>query len=239
MRSTAMPLDYGTELEAQIAICGKRFVADTSGALFWPAESMLIIADLHLEKGTSGARNGAFLPPYDTRETLMTLAQVIDRYEPERVIALGDSLHDRHAGARLAPECLEVISIMAEGRHWRWITGNHDPVIPSILGGEVSSEVTVAGLTFRHEPAPGRVTHEIAGHMHPAARLSSHGQAIRRPCFVSNGLRLVLPAFGVYAGGLNILDEAFGTIFAGDGLKVWMLGQDRVYAVASRQLRTE
>ncbi|KAB2850189.1 MAG: ligase-associated DNA damage response endonuclease PdeM [Hyphomicrobiaceae bacterium] len=239
MATATMSRDLDTELEAQIAICGKRFVADRSGALYWPAESTLIVADLHLEKGTSGARNGTFLPPYDTRETLMALAQAIDRYEPARVVALGDSLHDRRAASRIAPECLEVIAIMAEGRHWHWITGNHDPAVPTMLGGEVSAGLTLAGMTLRHEPSAGRITHEIAGHLHPAARLSSHGQAIRRPCFVSNGLRLVLPAFGVYAGGLNVLDAAFEPVFAGDGLKIWMLGQDRVYAVASRRLRTE
>jgi hypothetical protein len=169
----------------------------------------------------------------------MTLAQAIDRYEPSRVAALGDSLHDPRAGSRIAPECLEVISIMAEGRRWHWITGNHDPFLPALLGGEVSDELTISGVTLRHEPSAGRITHEIAGHLHPAARLSSHGQAIRRPCFVSNGLRLVMPAFGVYAGGLNVLDAAFEPVFAEDGLKIWMLGQDRVYAIASRQLRPE
>jgi len=73
-----------------VALCGKQLIADNSGALYWPGEATLLVADLHLEKGSAHAERGSFLPPYDTRQTLMRLAEVIDRYEPARVIALGD-----------------------------------------------------------------------------------------------------------------------------------------------------
>ena len=220
-----------------IVVCGRAFIADSSGALYWPDEQTLIVADLHLEKGSSAARRGTMLPPYDTHATLMKLAEAIDRYDPARVVALGDSLHDGGAAARNGADNLAAISIMQENREFLWIAGNHDPVIPKLLGGRPAPELVIGGLHLRHEPFAGPATHEISAHLHPAARLATHGTAIRRPCFVSNGRRLVMPAFGAFTGGLNVLDEAFAPVFGSDGLQVWMLGHDGAYPVAARRLR--
>jgi DNA ligase-associated metallophosphoesterase len=232
-------LDAGEFNDQPISICGKSFRADYSGALYWPAEDALIVADLHLEKGSSFARKGIMLPPYDTRETLTRLAEAIDRYQAQTIIALGDSLHDEAGASRLSEEDRESLRILQEDREWIWITGNHDPKISRDLGGHVREDLVVEGLTFRHEPSNGRVTHEIAAHLHPAAKLSLHGYSFRRPCFVANGLRLVMPAFGTYAGGLNILDDAFEPLFGSDGMAVWMLGQEGLYPVAPRLLRPD
>jgi uncharacterized protein len=220
-----------------ITVCGRGFIADNSGALYWPDQQTLIIADLHLEKGSSAARRGTFLPPYDSHATLMKLAETIDRYDPACIVALGDSLHDLDAANRIGADNLAAIAIMQEGRSWYWVAGNHDPQIPKLLGGTPAQELTLGGLILRHEPFLGSATHEIAAHLHPAARLATHGTAIRRPCFVSNGRRLVMPAFGAFTGGLNVLDQAFEPLFGCDGLQVWMLGHDGAYPVAARRLR--
>lgn len=225
--------DFSTQ---DISLCGKVFVADQSGALYWPAARALIVADLHLEKGSAAAARGRMVPPYDTRETLTKLAEALDRTNAETVIALGDNLHDTGACVRIAAGDLEALRILQEDRLWIWLNGNHDPVISDALGGRVLAELQIEGLTFRHKPRAGRVTHEIAGHMHPAARLSMHGHTIRRPCFIGNGRRLVLPAFGTYTGGLNVLDDAFLPLFGTDGFAVWMLGSEGLYPVATRQL---
>ncbi|MDH4980748.1 ligase-associated DNA damage response endonuclease PdeM [Hyphomicrobium sp. D-2] len=225
--------------DQEISICGKLFRADMSGALYWPAENALIVADLHLEKGSSYARRGQLLPPYDTRETLNKLAAAIDRYDAATVIALGDSLHDIDAATRIGIEDLEILQIMQEDREWIWVTGNHDPHITERLGGHVVGDIVVEGITLRHEPHAGHMTHEIAGHLHPAAKISMHGYTLRRPCFVGNGRRLVLPAFGSYAGGLNILAEPFAPLFGLEGMQAWMLGQEGLYPVASRLLRED
>ena len=232
-------LDAGEFNDQPVSICGKAFRADYSGALYWPAEDALIVADLHLEKGSSFAAKGFMLPPYDTRETLTRLAEAMDRFNPQTIIALGDSLHDAAGASRLTPEDRDSLKILQDDREWIWITGNHDPKLARELGGHVLDDLTVEGLTFRHEPSNGRVTHEIAAHLHPAAKLSLHGYSFRRPCFVSNGLRLVMPAFGTYAGGLNILDDAFDPLFGSDGMSVWMLGQEGLYPVAPRLLRPD
>jgi hypothetical protein len=232
-------LDFGEFNDHPVSISGRAFRADYSGALYWPGESALIVADLHLEKGSALAARGTMLPPYDTRATLEKLALAIDRYDPTTVIALGDSFHDSHGPSRLLPEDRETLRMIQEGREWIWVTGNHDPDIPRRLGGNVLGELIVSGLSLRHAPRSGRIGHEIAGHLHPAAKVSIHGCVIRRPCFVGNGLRLVLPAFGTYAGGLNVLDDAFAPLFGNDGMSVWMLGQEGLYPVASRLLKED
>ena len=220
-----------------VSICGKQLVADNSGALYWPGERTLLVADLHLEKGSAyAARGGSMLPPYDTRQTLIRLAEVLDRYEPARVIALGDSVHDAGAVRRMSADDLQILRMMQEDREWIWLTGNHDPDVSPVLGGRSAGELAVGCIVLRHQPANGCITHEIAAHMHPAARLSMYGYSIRRPCFVSNGRRLVMPAFGAFAGGLNVLDDAFQPLFGNGGLAVWMLGQEGLYPVATRFL---
>lgn len=224
-------------IEQPVSICGKAMRAHMSGALYWPAEKALLVADLHLEKGSHFAQRGQMLPPYDTRETLRKLATVIDFYDAATVIALGDSLHDGDALERMDAADRETLAIMQEDREWIWITGNHDGDSAQAIGGTVCDELTVEGITLRHAPAPGARTHELAGHMHPAARIVMHGTALRRPCFVGNGVRLVLPAFGAYTGGLNVLDEAFAPLLGSDGMFVWMLGQEGCYPVATRLLR--
>ena len=220
----------------EISLCGRRLVADMSGAIYWPSERALLVSDLHLEKGSAFAKRGQMLPPYDTRETLQRLAEVIDRFQAETVIALGDSVHDRGAIERISGEDLETLRIFQEHCEWIWITGNHDPEIPHALGGYQTSHITVEEITLKHEPTMGAATHEISGHLHPSAKISRHGHSVRRPCFVGNGMRLVMPAFGAYTGGLNILDNAFAPLFGSQGMSVWMLGHEGLYPVATRLL---
>ncbi len=232
-------LDAGEFDEQMVSVCGKSFLADNSGALYWPAESALIVADLHFEKGSSYARRGLMLPPYDTRETLSRLASTLDRYDPATVVCLGDSFHDDDGAERMSAEDRETLRMLQEDREWIWVTGNHDAGLSDRLGGVVTNEITVEGLTLRHEPVAARITHEIAGHLHPAAKVNLFGHTIRRPCFAGNGRRLVLPAFGAFTGGLNVLDAAFEPLFGDAGISVWLMGQDGLYPVASRLLRED
>ncbi len=232
-------LDVGEFSQQPVSISGLSFLADVSGALYWPAEDILVVADLHLEKGSAFAARGYMLPPYDTAATLERLATTLDAYPASTVICLGDSFHDCRAAERMSAVDRETLSILQEDRDWLWLNGNHDPVIADCFGGRVLHEVTISGITFRHEPSASPVTHEVAGHLHPAARVSFHGHVIRRPCFVGNGKRLVMPAFGTYAGGLNVLDEAFAPLFKDDGLSVLVLGQEGLYPIAARLLKED
>src|SRR5258708_36526786 len=164
-------------------IAGVQLIADLSGALFWEEQSLLVVSDLHLEKGSSFATRGVLLPPYDTVATLGRLATVIARHDPRMVIALGDSFHDRDAHGRLsAPDRATIAALQAQ-RAWSWISGNHAPALPSDLGGVVAADVPLGPIAFRHEPT-GAVG-EIAGHLHPKARVTTRGRSVERRCFAS------------------------------------------------------
>jgi uncharacterized protein len=208
-------------------------VLDPAGAAWWPAERTLVVSDIHFEKGSSLARFGAFLPPYDTRATLKRLAALIDRHAPSRVIALGDSFHDPDAADRLDAEERAMLGTLVRGTDWIWIEGNHDPQPPSWLGGTVTEEVAIGGLVFRHEPSSVPQAGEIAGHLHPCATVTLRGRSLRRRCFAADATRLIMPAFGAYAGGLDVRDEAIAALFEG-AFAAYMLGGRRVYAVAAR-----
>ena len=229
------PDETGTAMQP-IEVGGHAFVADRSGALYWPAERTLVVADLHLEKGSAFAERGRMLPPYDTRETLQRLGEVIGRFQPARVVALGDSLHDRGAETRIDPVDLILLAGARKGREWLWIRGNHDPEIGRAFGGRVLDVVEIAGIRLQHEPSAKSEKPEIAGHLHPAARLVGRGTSVRRPCFVGDGQHLIMPAFGAFTGGLNVLDTAFQPLFDAASLRVWMLGADGVYPVPPAQL---
>jgi hypothetical protein len=203
---------------------------DLSGALWLPVERMLVVADLHLEKGSAFAARGRMLPPYDTQATLARLALAIARFDPRVVVALGDSFHDRGACNRMRADDRAVLSQLQVGRDWLWITGNHDPEIPDDIGGDVANRIEVAGVVLRHEPTGGSGTFEIAGHLHPAAKVRMSGRAIRRRCFAMGRNRCVMPAMGAYAGGLNVRDAAFAPLFQG-GLMAHMLGDSRLYVI--------
>lgn len=216
---------------SKVTIADVTFLADLSGALFWQAQRLLIVSDLHLEKGSSYAKRGVLLPPYDTLATLSRLTAVIARHDPRMVIALGDSFHDRDAHERLSTSNREMLAAMQMRRDWIWISGNHDPALPPDLGGTVANEVAIGPIVFRHEPtgAPG----EIAGHLHPKARVATRGRSMERRCFASDGERAVMPAFGAYAGGLSIRDAAFAKIFRNAGLMAHVLGDSRLHAISA------
>jgi uncharacterized protein len=208
---------------------------DPAGALYWPEQSLLVVADLHLEKGSAYAARRVFLPPYDTAATLARLAVLVAIYHPRYILALGDSFHDSWANTRIQPADREALLRLQSGRDWIWIAGNHDPHISTDLGGKCLDEAEFGGIAFRHEPHAEIIGHEIAGHLHPVARVLGAGGTIRRRCFVSDGHRCIMPAFGAYAGGLNWRDPAFATLFGGDGAFAHVMGRERVYKVSAER----
>lgn len=213
---------------------GEELVADASGALYWPREEALIVADLHLEKGSAFARRGVFLPPYDSRATLQALEKALMRLKPRRVIALGDSFHDRGGAERLAAEERARLRALMAAHDWIWILGNHDPVPPG-LGGTAIAELALGRLALRHEPRTDAGAGEVAGHLHPCATVKGIAGRLRRRCFVTDGRRLILPAFGAYAGGLNVFDAAFAEILSGP-FEAFVLGRRSTYRIAQRHL---
>lgn len=230
------PVANPRPVAGEIRLAGERAVCDPRGALYFPELRLLTVSDLHLEKGAAFARRRVFLPPYDTAATLARLATVIADWRPARVISLGDSFDDVK-GAGLMPEPFrEQLKALMAGREWFWVSGNHDPDPPEGLPGETVRELAIGGLTFRHEPSAAPVQGEVAGHLHPGARIVRRGQSVRRACFASDGRRLVMPAFGAFTGTLNVLDRAYAGLFDWADFRAYMLGARRVYSIAGSAL---
>jgi len=220
---------------AALRLNGADLLADLSGALVWPERRLLAVADLHLEKGSGFASRGQLLPPYDTAQTLAQLAAVIERHEPETVVCLGDSFHDGKAAQRLGQADSERLAGLIGSRRWIWILGNHDPAPPLHLGGAAQAELTLGPLLFRHiataEASPG----EVSGHFHPKAALNWRGRRLGGRCFIGDDRRLILPAFGAYAGGLDVRDPAIAGLF-GQRTRIHILGQNRLHSFLAGQL---
>lgn len=220
---------------SRLRVNGVELTADLSGALFWPNRQTLAVADLHLEKGSAFAERGLLLPPYDTAATLRALAEAIAQHRPTRVICLGDSFHDHRAADRLAPADAERLRRLTAAHDWIWVCGNHDPAPPQDWGGRLEAEMTLGALTFRHQAEARRPAGEVSGHYHPKASMRLRVRRVTGRCFVTDGRRLILPAFGAYTGGLDVLDPAVTGLFP-RGFDVHLLGRDGVYVFPRKAL---
>jgi hypothetical protein len=218
-----------------IALGRHRLAALLSGALWWPGERLLAFADLHFEKGSSYARHGQLLPPYDTRETLLNMTAEIDRLDPAIVVCLGDSFHDLGGWARMHAADAELLAALAHRRRWIWIPGNHDAELPRALPGEISEAYERRGLVLRHRADGGAPAGEVSGHFHPKLSVRVGGRTVVRRCFLEDGRRLVMPAFGAYTGGLDTRDSALHALFP-RGHVAHVLGRTRLYSIASPSL---
>jgi DNA ligase-associated metallophosphoesterase len=197
-----------------LTLAGAALRARATGALWWAAERLLCVADLHLGKAERIARRGgALLPPYETAETLDRLAAEIARLAPAVVVCLGDSFDDDAAAAALDAAHAARLTALAAGRDWVWIAGNHDPG-PLELPGRHLAELRRGPLVFRHAARADAAAGEVSGHWHPKVRLPVGGRAVTRAAFLHDARRLILPAFGAFTGGLRADHPALLALFA-------------------------
>jgi DNA ligase-associated metallophosphoesterase len=179
------------------------------GALFWPAQNTLMVADLHLEKASHHAAHGWPLPPWDTEDTLTRLQTALAKTGARTMIALGDSFHDSAGPARLLTSAQVQLARIAAVADICWITGNHDRETGDGLPGTMHDEMMVGPLVLRHQAAPSDPRPELSGHFHPKLTVRVKGRAIRRRCFLVSPTKLILPAYGSFAGGLDVTSPAF------------------------------
>lgn len=200
---------------AGFCFAGVELVARSDGALWWPDENTLLVADLHLEKSSFLARKGWLLPPHATAETLAGLIDAVEATGTRRLICLGDSFHDQGGPERLRPETRATLQLMTRNLDWWWITGNHDEDAAAILGGRVMREAQLGPLVLRHEADVADATPELSGHFHPKLVIRHRGRHIARRCFAISTTKLILPAFGAFTGGLDVADPALRAALAG------------------------
>lgn len=205
--------DYG------FTFLGHDLTARKDGSLWWPERSILCVSDLHLGKSERIARRaGTLLPPYETQETLWKLETAVAATDPRVVICLGDSFDDLDASRALDAAARKTLAQLQAGRTWIWIEGNHDPG-PVAISGTHQAEHVEKNLVFRHiavealAASDQTICGEVSGHYHPKARLRG---LPARPCFVISNGRIIMPAFGVYTGGLSIHDPALARFVDAD-----------------------
>ncbi|MDG5751676.1 ligase-associated DNA damage response endonuclease PdeM [Qipengyuania sp. XHP0211] len=200
-----------------LSFAGEEWLLTEGRALYWPRENALLVADLHLEKGSFFARHGQMIPPYDSRETLERVALAIRETGARRVITLGDNFHDSDGSTRLEDHACGMLEALTKAVDWVWITGNHDPHMEARCGGTLVEEIELGGVILRHRARQGETRPELSGHYHPRLQLKIRQRMIRRPCAVvsanegANGKpsgRMILPAFGAYTGGMSAADPA-------------------------------
>lgn len=229
-RQAPTPADAG-----DINLGGHVMQAMPSGVLWWPERAILVVADLHLGRAERMAREGgALLPPYETTETLDRLDAEVNRLKPRLIVSLGDSFDDLAAAGNLDEDVTARIDRLAAGRRLIWIAGNHDPG-PVALPGSHLDQAVIGGVALRHIADPLKPGAEISGHYHPKARVQVKGRRIARRCFLASGDRIILPAFGTYTGGLDVLDPAFNRV-SDDDSRALLTGK-RIIALPVTQLR--
>jgi len=186
-----------------LSFVGRDFLASPEGALYWPAQQALLVADLHLEKASWFARLGQMLPPYDSLATLSALGREVEAIGARRLYCLGDSFHDKFGCDRLPAAARDMLTSLMSKLDWIWIVGNHDAGFIDHIGGQIEEECEVDGIVLRHEAVEHDSRPEISGHFHPKLRLSMKGRSVSRRCYVTSATKLILPAYGTFTGGLD------------------------------------
>ena len=186
-----------------LSFSGRNFLVLPSGALFWPEQKALLVADLHLEKGSWFARFGQMLPPYDSQATIQWVDDDVAATGAQAVWCLGDSFHDSFGCDRLPSAARDHLTALTSAVDWVWITGNHDAGMIDHCGGRIAVETVVDGLVLRHEAEADETRPELSGHFHPKLRLKARGRRVSRRCFVASDRKMILPAYGAFTGGLD------------------------------------
>jgi DNA ligase-associated metallophosphoesterase len=187
-------------------------------AVYFPARKTLFVADFHLGKAASFRRAGIPLPTGTTAENVERLGRCIDLTQATQVVFLGDFLHSAQGRT---PTTLERFAAWRESRKAVDLTivrGNHDKKagdppegwgIRCIEAGEA-----LGPFILNHEPGVSRGGYALAGHIHPAVRLSASGEAsLRLPCFWFGARYGVLPAFGAFTGNAEVRPRVGDQVF--------------------------
>lgn len=222
--------------QSRILLSGKAFKADVSGALFWPAEHTLIVSDLDFENDAEPHDQLLSIAPNDSTATLTRLGEVIDRYNPDRVLILGSALCRQEKLDLLSADDKTRLDDLHENRKWVWITDQPQCAAAEKWDDAVHERYDLNGIHFCHKPVRAPIAHEIAGSLKPIAKISQNEQIVRNRCFISNGVRLVMPSFNAYSTGLNVMDDHFQPLFGAGALSVWLVGWTDVTPIAPRQL---
>ncbi len=223
----------------RILLCGKSFIADTAGALYWPAEQTLIVSDPHLKSDEQVSYPSISIYTHETRATLIRIQDLAQHYDAKRIIILGGAAKGFKQDQKLDDENLQRITDLQKYYCCYWVMSEKAPDFFGELGSTVADHFILSGITFRHKPTRAPIANEIAGFMNPVARQKNGGKMMGQRCFISSNARLIMPTLADCGAGNNILGREFDPMFAAGKLYVWILGTNDVHPVAARLLEED
>jgi len=206
-----------------VEIAGERLLLLPEKAVYWPAQAMLIIADIHFGKAASFRAQGIPVPRGTTTENLLGLEALIERHGARHVVFLGDFLHARAAHASSTQQAMLAWRRSRPDLRLTLVRGNHDKHAgdpAAVLDIELVDEPHMVGpFAFCHHPDLdlGGGGYALAGHVHPAWVLATRFDSLRLPCFVVGSERMILPSFGSFTGGHVVTRAAGDAIFVTSG----------------------
>ena len=210
-----------------------KFQISNEGILFWFDKQIAIISDLHLEKGSSFAHSGQFLPPYDSEETLKKLSKGIKNQNIKKVILLGDTFHDENAFNRMSKKAFFLFNSLIKKYEVIFILGNHENKL-KIDHINLLNQYVIDDIHFIHQ-ALQKSIFQISGHFHPVATIKSSIKKITVKCLLHTNNHIILPSFGTYTGGLNINDQALKP-FVNHQSYIYMLAKKSIYKFTSKEV---
>lgn len=210
---------------------GLSLVLDARAAMYCPAQQCLVVSDLHLQKGSYLRRHANPIPVYDCLDTLRRLETLIDCYQPQRLVCLGDSFHDLQAFERMQGDEWQLLQrLFGRVTNWQWVLGNHDPALSEKVPGEGVTQSTLGSALLSHEPVPGQAA-QIIGHYHPKTRVEAQRKRYSGRCFVATEQVMVMPAFGSYTGGLDTQDDAFLPVLGKATRRHYLIHNQKIWSV--------
>ena len=211
------------------------FKINNDGILFWLEKKIAILSDLHLEKGSSFASLGQFIPPYDSEETLKKLINFLKTHEVQTIILLGDTFHDGGALNRMSSKVKLIFDSLVENYEIVFVLGNHENKMKSAFI-KFYERYIVDDIHFLHEAVLEK-KYQISGHFHPVASLKINSKKITEKCLIHSENHLIMPAFGEFTGGLNINNPVFKP-FLNRNYYIYFLTKKSVYKFASHDIKT-
>jgi DNA ligase-associated metallophosphoesterase len=196
----------------EILLAGEPFYLLAHKALYRPLKNQLILSDVHLGKATHFRKMGIPMPAQSHLKDIDTLHYLLNRWQPETLVILGDLFHSDYNR-----EWLWFKALLMEFPHVTFILveGNHDILqdsaynIPNLIKTELLEE---EHFIFSHHPLKDCSKLNICGHVHPGLRLYGPAkQSVALPCFYFNNRHFILPAFGNLTGMflLNQEEDSF------------------------------
>ncbi len=175
----------------------------------------VVLGDLHLGYERALENEGVYLPRINTDSIREALNEILYRYEPQRVVLLGDIKHDfKRSGWEEKNEVKKIFNLLAEAAEVIPVKGNHDNYLQNVIadmGLMAVDYVDLMGFRLEHGHVDSGIRPVIIGHEHPSVRIpGSVGGSLKIQCFVhakAEGV-IVLPPFSPFASGNDlVLDE--------------------------------